>query len=110
MACCDDAGCSCGSWQVCTLPAACAQAAGLTTLPPCRPPPQALTAVEHEDGWQAVTSTAPRGDPAPHKGGTGAASAPPLRTGVADVLEGVGSAMELDPQPWEPDSSSATCR
>ncbi len=74
--------------------------------------PQALTVVEGEDGWLGVTSAAPRGEPSssPRKGAGSAASAPPLRTGVVDVLEGVGSAMDLDPQPWEPDSSSAACR
>ncbi|PRW57440.1 senescence-associated -like [Chlorella sorokiniana] len=71
---------------------------------------QALTAVEGEDGWQEVTSAARRGEPPACKGGGSAASAPPLRTGVVDVLEGVSSAMDLDPQPWEPDSSSAACR
>lgn len=66
--------------------------------------------MEGEDGWSTITSTAPRGEPSSSKGSGSAASAPPLRTGVVDVLEGVGSAMDLDPQPWEPDSSSAACR
>lgn len=71
---------------------------------------QALTAVdaEGEDGWQAVTSAAP--------GKAGSCPASPRRhpgvrsVGVGDVLDGSGSVMELDPQPWEPDSSSVACR
>lgn len=71
---------------------------------------QALTAVdaEGEDGWQAVTSAGGG------KGGSGPASPRQHRgvrsVGVGDVLDGSGSVMELDPQPWEPDSSSAACR
>lgn len=71
---------------------------------------QALTAVdaEGEDGWQAVTSAA--------RGKAGSCPASPRHhpgvrsVGVGDVLDGSGSVMELDPQPWEPDSSSAVCR
>ncbi|KAL4437474.1 hypothetical protein ABPG77_003455 [Micractinium sp. CCAP 211/92] len=71
---------------------------------------QALTAVdaEGEDGWQAVTSAGGG------KGGSGPASPRQHHgvrsVGVGDVLDGSGSVMELDPQPWEPDSSSAACR
>lgn len=95
---------------------------------------EALTAVEAEgeEGWQAVTTGARlQGDKRGCGGGGGSGEAgmdggghqylpppppPPLPSGcrprveVGDVLDGSGSVMELDPQPWEPDSSSLTCR
>lgn len=78
---------------------------------------EALTAVEGEDGWQAVTTAArldsctngKAGGDAPCGGGGSAVRLRP-RVGVGEVVDGSGSVMELDPQPWEPDSSSAACR
>ncbi|EFN54864.1 hypothetical protein CHLNCDRAFT_35844 [Chlorella variabilis] len=72
---------------------------------------QALTATPVEDDWQAVHSTA-RVDvgACKHSSSGGGGGCAPAHVGVLDVMDGSGSVMELDPQPWEPDSSSATCR
>lgn len=43
-------------------------------------------------------------------GSGGSGRAPAAQVGVLDVMDGSGSVMELCPQPWEPDSSSASCR
>ena len=73
----------------CTAHPACA-------LPPCLP--SLPVAVQVDVGACKHSSSG---------GGGGCA---PAHVGVLDVMDGSGSVMELDPQPWEPDSSSATCR
>lgn len=75
---------------------------------------QALTATTVDDDWQAITSTA-KIEAAEYRqasggGSGGSGRAPAAQVGVLDVMDGSGSVMELCPQPWEPDSSSASCR
>lgn len=75
---------------------------------------RALTTVEQDGGWQAVTATKAAMQQGLLECGDGGAitlvpSAPPLRVCLENVLAGHADLLSLEPPLWAPDSSADVC-